>query len=301
MFGYVLPTQQRLCEEEEKRFQAIYCGLCHTLGKRYGPASRMILNYDLTFLALLLQDEPAQWCEKTCVAHPVKKRCCACQSHSLETAADMSVILTWWQIQDGIADHGFWKGLKYRLAAMVLRSAYRKARQYQLVFDESTREQLEQLSALEQMDEATLDKPADTFAKLLAGSAQQVSQPVKRRVLETLLYHLGRWIYLVDAIDDLAKDIKSGGYNPISLRYALPDGKLTPEAKRELSITLDRSIQTMAAAFELWDFGENTEIIRAVLYDGLYAVGGAVLNGTFHQLVKRKKSEERGQSHERSL
>ena len=295
MFGYVLPSQERLSEEAKKQFQAVYCGLCHTLGKRYGLTSRMILNYDLVFLAMLLQDGPAERCEKTCIAHPIKKRVCNCRSASLETAADMSVILSWWQIQDGIADHGLWKGLKYRLAALFLRRAYKKARQFQPGFDGRTQEHLRELAALEKENEPSLDKPADTFARLLADTAQEVSQPIKRRVLETLLYHLGRWIYLVDAADDLEKDMKCGAYNPLPLRYGLSGGKLSDEAKGALGQTLDSSVQTMAAAFELWDFGENAETIRAVVYEGLYAVGGAVLNGTFRK-KNRKKTDERGLS-----
>lgn len=290
MFGYVLPSQERLNEEEKKRFQSVYCGLCHTLGRRYGVAARMILNYDLTFLALLLQEGKAERCEKNCIAHPFKRRSCACESASLETAADMSVILSWWQIQDGIADHGFWKGLKYRAAALLLRRAYKKARAIQPDFDEQTQRHLRDLAELEKAGEPSLDKPADTFAGLLAGAAQKVSEPTKRRVLETLLYHLGRWIYLVDAADDLEKDRKSGAYNPLPLRYQLSDGKLNDEAKRALGLTLDSSVRTMAAAFELWDFGENAETIRAVLYEGLYAVGGAVLSGTFHKMTKKKEN-----------
>ena len=294
MFGYVLPSRDRLSEEEKKRFQSVYCGLCHTLGTRYGLSARMILNYDLTFLALLLQEGPAERCEKTCLAHPCKARPCVCQSASLETAADMSVILTWWQIQDGIADHGFWKGLKYRVAALLLRRAYRKAQRLQPGFDERTQKHLQDLASLEKSGEPSLDKPADTFAKLLAGTVEEIANPTKRRVLETMLYHLGRWIYLVDAADDLEKDWKSGAFNPLPMRYGLTEGKLTEEAKQSLAATLDSSVRTMAAAFELWDFGENAEAIRAVVYEGLYAVGGAVLNGTFHKLKKREKNDERG-------
>ena len=111
MFGYVRPSEQRLTEEERQTFRAAYCGLCHALGAAYGPAGRMILNYDLTFLAMVLSEGGAM-CEKRCAAHPFRKRRCACGDHAMDIAADISVILTWWQIRDGIADHGFWGGLK---------------------------------------------------------------------------------------------------------------------------------------------------------------------------------------------
>ena len=294
MFGYVRPAAQRLTEEQQ-RFEGAYCGLCHTLGRRYGLAGRMILNYDLTFLAMLLSEGAAECCTKRCVIHPVKGRPCACGGSAFELAADMSIILTWWQIQDGIADHGFFGGLKYRAASLLLRRAYREARALRPEFDESTRQHLQTLSQLEKENCPSLDAAADTFARLLADAAHEVAQPVKRRVLEHMLYHLGRWVYLVDAADDLKKDVKTGSYNPLPLRYLLPGDTLTDTARQALAQTLDSSIRAMAAAFELWDFGDYGPVIESTVYEGLYAVGTSVLEGTFRRetRVLQKKGGHR--------
>lgn len=295
MFGYVRPAAQRLTEEQQQRYEGAYCGLCHTLGRRYGLAGRMILNYDLTFMAMLLSEGTAERCTKRCLIHPVKGRPCACGGSAFELAADMSIILTWWQIQDGIADHGFFGGLKYRAASLLLRRAYRKARALRPAFDESTRRHLEKLSELEKENCPSLDAAADTFARLLADAAHEVAQPVKRRVLEQMLYHLGRWVYLVDAADDLKNDVKTGSYNPLPLRYALPGDTLTDTARQALAQTLDGSIRAMAAAFELWDFGDYGPVIESTVYEGLYAVGTSVLEGTFRRetRVLQKKGGHR--------
>ena len=295
MFGYVRPAAQRLTEEQQQRYEGAYCGLCHTLGRRYGLAGRMILNYDLTFLAMLLSEGTAERCTKRCLIHTVKGRPCACGGSAFELAADMSIILTWWQIQDGIADHGFFGGLKYRAASLLLRRAYRKARALRPAFDESTRRHLEKLSELEKENCPSLDAAADTFARLLADAAHEVAQPVKRRVLEQMLYHLGRWVYLVDAADDLKNDVKTGSYNPLPLRYALPGDTLTDTARQALAQTLDGSIRAMAAAFELWDFGDYGPVIESTVYEGLYAVGTSVLEGTFRRetRVLQKKGGHR--------
>lgn len=295
MFGYVRPAAQRLTEEQQQRYEGAYCGLCHTLGRRYGLAGRMILNYDLTFLAMLLSEGTAERCTKRCLINPVKGRPCACGGSAFELAADMSIILTWWQIQDGIADHGFFGGLKYRAASLLLRRAYRKARALRPAFDESTRRHLEKLSELEKENCPSLDAAADTFARLLADAAHEVAQPVKRRVLEQMLYHLGRWVYLVDAADDLKNDVNTGSYNPLPLRYALPGDTLTDTARQALAQTLDGSIRAMAAAFELWDFGDYGPVIESTVYEGLYAVGTSVLEGTFRRetRVLQKKGGHR--------
>lgn len=290
MFGYVRPSMERLSEEDQNRFTSVYCGLCHTLQRRYGFFSRMILNYDLAFLAILLEEDGVCCsCRRRCMIHPFGKRPCATPSPALDTAADYSVILTWWQLRDGVADSGLWKGLKYRLLSRLLRRAYRKARAAQPAFDESTRCHLEELAVLEKECCASIDRPADTFARLLAGAADGSTDPVRRRVLQQMFYHLGRWIYLTDAADDLEKDVKSGNYNPLTLRFSLQEGKLTQQSRQELAATMDRSVEQMAAAFELLDFGQWAEIIRSVVYEGLYAVGGAVLHGTFRRRPKREQ------------
>jgi len=282
VFGYVRPSLARLSEEDKSRFGAAYCGLCRVLGERYGQAARFILNYDFTFLAILLwpAQEEGEILRRGCIAHPLGKRAYYPGNAALELAADESVILAWWQMQDALSDPGKGKG-KYRAASLALKNAYRRAQERKPDFDRITRGKLAELRELEEAECPSLDRPADAFAGLLAAAAAEVADPVKQRVLEQLLYHLGRWVYLVDAADDLARDAASGSYNPIRCRFGLTDGKLTEEARETLIVSLDHSIRLMAAAYELWDFGPWSSIIQATVYEGLFCVGKAVLEGTF--------------------
>ena len=299
MFGYVRPPLEILPQEEAERFRRAYCGLCHTLGERYGPAARMILNYDFTYLAILLSDpEEAAPCRRRCVSSPVRLRAYQPATAALELAADESVILTYWQLRDGAQDHKGAKGGAYRALAGAIAGPYREAARRRPGFDAHTREQLECLSQLEQERCPSMDRAADAFALLLSGAAGEVDDPVRRRVLEQMLYHLGRWIYLVDAADDLKEDAASGNYNPVALRYGLADGVWTPEARRDFGITLDHSIHMIATAFELWNFGVWHPLLESTIYNGLFAVGKAVLDGTYRREVrggyrkKHKKDEE---------
>lgn len=298
MFGYVRPSAARLTEEDRARFGGAYCGLCRTLGERYGLAARMILNYDFTFLAVLLWPEsaPAGLLRRGCAAHPLAGRDYFPGNPALELAADESVILAWWQAQDALSDPGGGRA-KYRAASLALKSAYRLARERRPAFDGTVREQLARLRELEEQRCPSLDRPADAFAQLLAAAAGEAEDPVKRRVLGQLLYHLGRWIYLVDAADDLAEDFASGSYNPLIHRFSLERGELTEEARESLVISLDHSIRLMAAAYELWDFGAWSGVIRATVYEGLFLVGRAVLEGTFQandmafRIMRRNKEQ----------
>ena len=289
MFGYVLPSREKLTEEEEKDFQSVYCGLCRTLKAHYGFAASCILNYDFTFLAILLtREEELKKCHRRCIARPCKGCDAATETEAMAKAAACSVILAWWQLRDKIADEKGLKRLKARGATWFLRRAYRKAAADAPAFDERTRLQLTKLAALERARCATLDEPADAFAELLAAVAEELPRETERRIFRELFYHMGRWIYLVDAADDLAADFKSGSYNPLMYRYSLTVPKLPEEAKKEFSLTLDLSVRAMAMAFELFDFGVWTDLLRSTFYEGMYRVGNAVLAGTFRGTKDKK-------------
>lgn len=255
--------------------------------------SRFILNYDFTYLAILLSDGAAGTEHSgRCYTSPIRKRPYLESTAAMELAADESVILAYWQLRDGIADHAGSAGLKYRAGAQLLESAYRKAAAFQPAFDETVRCQLQLLSRLERENAPSMDQAADTFAVLLSSAATELKDRTRQRILEQILYHLGRWVYLIDAADDLKKDAESGNYNPVALRYGLENGVWTPESRREFAGTLDHSIHQMAAAFELWDFGVWTPVLQATFYAGLFQVGRAVLDGTFRRHQHRKNIKE---------
>lgn len=150
MFGYVRPSQNRLSAHDEELFESVYCGLCHELGRKYGFSARFVLNFDFTFLAILLSEAGEPECTSCrCIAHPCRARCVMTHAQSLETAADHSIVLAWWQLRDHIADHGLFRSLPYRLASLFLRRAYRKARSCAPSFDEAVQRHLAELSACE--------------------------------------------------------------------------------------------------------------------------------------------------------
>ena len=294
MFGYVRPPLQDLSQEEADRFRRMYCGLCHALGKRYGAAARLILNYDFTYLAILLSErEEGTAASKRCVVHPVYSREFLEENAAMELAADESVILAYWQLRDGVADHDWFHGLKYRGFSAVLEPAYRKAAALRPAFDEAVRRQLNFLAELEAENCDSIDRVADAFAVLLSSAAQEVEDSVRKRVLEQILYHLGRWVYLVDAADDLKQDAEENHYNPVALRYKLTGGNWTPEKRQEFAVTLDHSIRMIATAFELWDFGVWTPILETTFYAGLFRTGKAVLDGTFRALPRGEEKKKR--------
>ena len=206
-----------------------------------------------------------------------------CQpSEALDAAADESVVLTWWQLRDKARDSGLWKGVPARTLALLLKPAYRKAARRRPEFDRCVRESLEKLSALEAEGCSSMDRAADTFAVLLQGAAPASGEAARDRALQQLLYHLGRWIYLIDAQDDLEEDRASGNYNAVAARFG-PEGD--DEAMKR---TLDHSLNLMGSAAQLADFGCRWPVIENILYLGLPLVQQAVFDGSWKQIQKQK-------------
>ena len=282
MFGYVRPLRQELKCGEFDLYRATYCGLCRCMRRRYGPVAPMFLNFDFTFLTLLLWQPEEQFtpCRGRCHANPLAKKPMCPDDPALELAADESIILTWWKLKDSVEDDGLIKGMPARSLQILLYPSYRKAATLRPRFDEVVQECLGELAELEKARCPSIDRAADTFARLLQAAAPD--EDSRSRVLSQLLYHLGRWIYLVDARDDLVEDQQLSRYNPVALRYG-------PEGDDEaLKITLDHSLELMGAALQLGDFGCRTPVLENIIYLGLPLVQKAVFEGSWAEIKKQK-------------
>lgn len=294
MFGYVRPALGRLEEGQREAYQGAYCGLCHALGERHGLLARFTLQYDFAFLAILLTAAAGGGgqCARRCPAHPFRRPRVCVAGGRMDAAADQSMILVWHKLSDDVDDHGFFAGLPYRIARRLFRRAYHRAALTQQLFDGQVREGLACLRELERSSSAQLDRAADAFARILASAAQAVPEEGARRALSQLLYHLGRWVYLMDAWDDLDDDRKRGRYNPLDARF---QGQAR-ENRAYLDTTATHSLRLAGGAAGLLELGEWTPIVENVLWLGLPAVQSAVLDGRWKEMRKG-----RWKPHERSL
>ena len=290
MFGYVRPALDGLSAEDRDAYKSVYCGLCHTMGKRHGWLSRLTLNYDFTFLAILLLEGNAGSSDLCrCPIHPLRKpRSCVCGS-ALDLAADQSMILFYHKLCDDIMDKSFFAGLPVRVLRLFVRKAYQKAAGSCAEFDLKVREKLNLLNRLEKERSPQLDRLADTFAALLSSAARSCGDEIRRRATEQLLYHLGRWIYLVDAWDDLDEDEKAGSFNPFQTRFG---GNAKQEIKY-VETTMTHSLRLAESAANLLEFGPWKELVENMLFRSLPAVQAAVLSGTWKELKRPKRTREK--------
>ncbi len=275
MFGYVRPASAELKVKEYELYRAVYCGLCEALGHNATHISRLSLNYDFVFLALVrmsLAGETGKIERHCCLAHPTRKRAVLVDASQLDYCAKLSAVLTYHNLRDDIYDS---RGMK-RLASRILlpiASIMRRRAHFDRAAEEFISTKLAELSKLEAEMCASLDAAAQPFGELMAyvcsygfekGSAGE-------RVASEIGRHIGRYIYIIDAVDDLEDDIKSGAYNPFCMMYA--DAlKEIRENTEQLRRALTMELIGVEAAVGLVDFEavpEYGEIIKNIIYLGL--------------------------------
>jgi hypothetical protein len=282
MFGYIRPVKGELKVKEFEHFKACYCAMCHSLKMHYGLRARFILNFDFVFLAMLLWPTGIvpDYRFRRCVASPIRKKCYCADLPELERCAGYSVILTWWKLRDAVQDEGFFKSLLARTASVLLRRPYKKAVRKYIQFDTDVAKYLHNLREMEVQRNGSLDGMADQFAGLLAGCATGYTGR-QRRVLEQILYHIGRWIYILDAFDDREEDQAAGRFNILSMRFPNSGATLCSEDMAALETTLRHSLNLIGSSYELMEENYWAPVIRNIIYLGMPAVCCQVLNGTW--------------------
>lgn len=283
MTGYVRPCRAHLSEEDWNTYRAVYCGVCRTLGKRYGQAFRALLQYDMVFYALLLLREPAVTRLRRCIAHPVKRRFMAETSPSLDLAADATVLFAVGQLRDHVSDGRFGERAVSRMGLAAMRNAYRKASRRLPEMVRSMEDNLRRLSNMEAERISSLDRPAAAFSAILgvlgetSPEGETSLHSRERRVRAELMKHLGRWIYLIDACDDYEEDLRRGLYNPVAARYGLT-GPMPDEILAEMRRTLEKSRHAAQSAFDLYEACAYPAIAENILHVGLAAAEQRVLD-----------------------
>ncbi|NLI22088.1 MAG: hypothetical protein GX418_11165 [Clostridiales bacterium] len=262
MFGYVTINPAELGERNRLRYQAFYCGLCRTLQRRYGNLGRATLSYDLTFLLILLSSlyEPQEKCTSgRCLPHPVKKRD-GVENELSGYCADMNIALAYHKCRDDWADD---RNLISRAEAGLLEKAYRQVEARYPEKCAAIERCLKDIGTLEQEKSLEPDAPANLTARML-GEIYLYRGDYWSAPLRVIGEGLGRFIYLMDAYDDLPADLKRRRYNPLA-KYHDQEGY---ESLVRDSLTL--VIAECTQAFEMLPLVQDVEILRNILYSGVW-------------------------------
>lgn len=263
MFGYVTICEPELKMKDYRKYKAFYCGLCKVLKERYGTIGQITLTYDMTFAIILLTslyEEKTTHEEHICKIHPVKKQSML-YNHITEYAADMNIVLAYYHMEDDWKDDS-------RLSAYALMKALDKKvtsieknypRQCKAIKDN-----LKKLYVLEKEDCDNIDKVSGCFGKLME-ELFIYKEDIWASTLRKLGFYLGKFIYIMDAYDDIEKDIISGSYNPLKSIY-----KEQGFEDRILKM-LKMMMAETAAQFEKLPCIQDEDILRNILYDGVWS------------------------------
>ncbi|MBR3895348.1 MAG: hypothetical protein IKJ35_09440 [Clostridia bacterium] len=271
MLGYVRTQRQELRVREDVFYRALYCGLCHRMGKCTGQCSRMTLNYDFVFLAavrLALTGEKPTVKKQRCLVHPFRSRPTVQACDALDYCADASALLVYHKLNDDLHDERGAKKARAVLTKPFLSSAYRRARRRHPDLDRAIASHLSCLSDYEkkERDFGSADELAAQFGALMEEVFREGLPEREGRIAAVIGRAVGRWIYLVDAADDFEEDRKRGRFNP----YLQLFGETPTEADWEnLRLALTALLCDAERGFLLIEEGETPEL-REILANILY-------------------------------
>lgn len=262
MFGYITVNRAELKVKESAAYDAYYCGLCHALHGLHGRAGQLTLTYDMTFLVILLNGVyEHEMHEKTgrCLVHPVKKHTERWNDFS-SYCADMNILLAYHNLLDDWQDD---RKLSRYAAAQLLSKTYRGIRekyprQHQAVVD-----YMKALSVCEKSCSDNVEEAACLTGKMLA-EIFVCREDAWASDLRQMGFFLGKFIYLMDAYEDIDDDIANACYNPFMQFRERED--FDDYCKQILTMM----IAECSREFEKLPILTHAEILRNILYSGVW-------------------------------
>ena len=277
MFGYIAPRLDQLTEAQRTRYQACYCGLCREMGHRSGHSGRLTLSHDMTFLAMLLNSlyEPGEENRTLrCPVHPLRSRSMVLSSMT-SYAADMNLLLMFYKCEDHVRDD---RSLVGRAGKKALNPALLRIGE---AWPDQAKGVSGALNRLWQEEQSTSPDP-DLLCNLSGEMLSAVFAPRLQDIwadpLRKLGAGLGRFVYWLDAWEDLESDLRRHRYNPLKEYCAREDYE--PFVRESLEMLIAEA----ASAFEILPLEKDLDILRNVLYSGVWQ--------RYYTLLQRKKKEK---------
>ncbi len=281
MYGYVTVNKAELKFREYDLYHSFYCGLCRKLKEKYGKIGQFTLSYDMTFLLMLLTGlyEPEIFTKDIkCVAHPFEKKP-ARINEITDYVADMSLILSYYKCKDDWIDD---KKVSKLVYSKLLKCKCKKMEVEQTEKIEIIDALLKELRNKEKAKEKDIDIMAGKFGNVMA-EVFVYKKDVWENNLRKIGFYLGKFVYLMDAYEDIEEDIKSKNYNPLLSYYKSLD------FEEKCSKLLTMMMGECSKEFELLPIIENAEILRNILYSGVWSR---------YEEIRKKRNEKQVQINE---
>ncbi len=280
MFGYININQKILTEENKNAYQAYYCGLCRRLKTNCGTKGQMLLDYDMTFMIVLLTglyELTNEETEITCALHPTKRRT-VWINEATDYAADMNLILAYHNLIDDWKDD---RAYSKKALAKMLDKDYERVKEKYPRQVAAIEEYMRKTEEIEMRKETNLDAVAGLTGEMV-GEVFCWHEDEWAEELRTLGFYMGKFIYIMDAYEDYDSDVRKKKYNP--LKYTLQESK--EDMDTFVRLVLTSMMSECAKSFERLPILLHADILRNVLYSGVWSKYELL------QLKKRKAEEK---------
>lgn len=274
MFGYVTPYKMELKIKDYEMFKAYYCGLCISIKNNFSNLCRMTLNYDMTFLGILLDSleySKHKYVVTKCIAHPMKKKPKVIDNRALDYAAFCNVSLVYYKLLDDYNDDN---SLSKKFISMYIKKFINKSKEDLSPILVNIEENIKKLSFLEKSEKIiSIDELSDPFASLTAFIVSYYYKDENfYNELYDLGYNLGRWIYIIDAFDDLKEDMEKHKFNAINKAFNvenLPYEDLIIKDGNRIEFNLIMSANSTSEALDKLPINKNKDLLFNILQLGL--------------------------------
>lgn len=226
LFGYIRPDKSNMLVKEYELYKSVYCALCKQLEKDYGIFAKAILSFDSTFFCIVsasLVGAKPEIEHHRCTVNPFKmcKFCTSLIPH-LKMAAAFTVISFYYKLYDDIKDELFFKSLLCRFLLLFAKRYRKKALKNFAHYDKIVEKAITNQREYEKDKNISIDKSADPTAVMLKELMQTLAvTEQEKNIYGNFGYFLGRWIYLIDACDDISDDLKNKNFNPFINKFDL--------------------------------------------------------------------------------
>ena len=284
MFGYIQPDIPYLYFKDATLYKALYCGLCKSIGRSCGQTARFGLSYDMTFLSALLhniKNTDVTIEKQRCAANIFTRRPMALDDGITKTVACLNTLLTYYKLTDDILDEH-----KGRISRAFFKRGYKKAKALHPDAAEIVKARMAELFEFEKAGCASLDMAADPFGLMIADLSDYCLGESATGYTRKLFYGVGKWVYLIDALDDYDKDVKKKNYNPFVSAYKAPTkDEMLAKNREEVDFVFKSVFAENAECLKNIKFYFNTDLTDNIILRGMPASTRKVMCGC-HKKVK---------------
>lgn len=279
MFGYVRTDTPYLFIKDDTLYRAMYCGVCKGIAETCGHSARIGLTYDVTFLSVILHNLLGQdvKIEKShCLTHCIRARQMAEVDELTRKIGALNTVLAYYKYTDDIEDGDGGRGKR-----LFFKKGYKRVCKSYPEIEKIVRENLLAQAQTEKAKTDSIDRAADATANIIAQFCDYALEEKANEYSHNLFYAVGKWIYLIDALDDYDKDVKKGAYNPFALCYNAPSREALMQGDKgeDVRYIFHSLFFDIRENLSKLKFHFNRDLSDNILLRGLPAVTKRVMNG----------------------